>query len=180
MAGETEKKILDAALKLFAEKGYTGATTRVIAEEAGVSELTLFRKFKTKENLFDAIINQNLEKMKMDFASIFTDNKPESPRDFLETIIRNYIWVIEENFEVFFLVINDGAGKFDSAITEFFRQFTEYLEENITNSKVDYDAFVLALTGFTYMICIERYKGQNVHNYEKVVDKFINNSVLCV
>lgn len=47
MADETKQKILDAALKIFAEKGYKGATTMSIAEEAGFSEKTLFRKFKT-------------------------------------------------------------------------------------------------------------------------------------
>ena len=49
MADETKQKILDTALKVFAEKGYKGATTLTIAEESCFSEKTLFRKFKTKK-----------------------------------------------------------------------------------------------------------------------------------
>lgn len=43
--------ILEAAARLFGDHGYRGATTRRIALEAGVSEVTLFRQFGTKEAL---------------------------------------------------------------------------------------------------------------------------------
>lgn len=51
-----EEKLLNAALKLFSEKGYVGATTRKIAQTAGVAELTLFRHFGTKERLFEEVL----------------------------------------------------------------------------------------------------------------------------
>lgn len=43
-------------MELISEKGYIGATTREIASRAGVSELTLFRKFGRKENLFEEML----------------------------------------------------------------------------------------------------------------------------
>jgi len=46
----TDQNILDAALKVFSTEGYAGATTRKIAQEANVTEVTLFRKFQSKEN----------------------------------------------------------------------------------------------------------------------------------
>ena len=52
----TEQRILEAALKIFASEGYTGATTRRIAEEANVAEVTLFRKFQSKENLLREVL----------------------------------------------------------------------------------------------------------------------------
>src|SRR5208337_2047694 len=51
----TEQKILDAAIKVFSEEGYAGATTRKIAQEANITEITLFRKFQTKENLLKEV-----------------------------------------------------------------------------------------------------------------------------
>jgi TetR/AcrR family transcriptional regulator len=54
-----EQRILEAALKVFASEGYSGATTRKIAEEANVAEVTLFRKFKSKENLLKEVLNNN-------------------------------------------------------------------------------------------------------------------------
>ena len=44
-------RILDAALRVFAETGYRGATTRRIAQVADVNEVTLFRHFGSKEEL---------------------------------------------------------------------------------------------------------------------------------
>jgi AcrR family transcriptional regulator len=54
---ETRERILEATLELISEKGYIGATTREIASQAGVSELTLFRKFGNKEHLFEEMLS---------------------------------------------------------------------------------------------------------------------------
>ncbi len=48
---DSRDKILEAALRVFAEAGTRGATTRRIAEEAGVNEVTLFRHFGSKARL---------------------------------------------------------------------------------------------------------------------------------
>ncbi|HWA10760.1 MAG TPA: TetR/AcrR family transcriptional regulator [Opitutaceae bacterium] len=53
------QRLLAAAARVFARDGLTGATTRAIAREAGVNEVTLFRLFKTKEALLDAVVGQN-------------------------------------------------------------------------------------------------------------------------
>jgi AcrR family transcriptional regulator len=53
---ETREKLLEATLELISEKGYLGATTREISALAGVSELTLFRKFGKKEHLFEEML----------------------------------------------------------------------------------------------------------------------------
>jgi AcrR family transcriptional regulator len=57
-ATTTRDKILEAALKLFSQKGFLGATTREIAREAGVAEVTLFRHFPSKEALFEEVIRR--------------------------------------------------------------------------------------------------------------------------
>ena len=49
---ERRKRIIDAALRLFAQKGYSGTRTREIAELAGISDTLLFQHFKTKEELY--------------------------------------------------------------------------------------------------------------------------------
>lgn len=51
-------RILDAAARVYAQHGYRGATTRRIAEEAGVNEVTLFRHFGTKSALLDCVIQE--------------------------------------------------------------------------------------------------------------------------
>lgn len=55
---ETRQRILRAAARVFAEQGYARATTRALAAAAGVNEVTLFRHFGSKMNLFTAVIDE--------------------------------------------------------------------------------------------------------------------------
>jgi AcrR family transcriptional regulator len=54
---DTQKRILQAATQLFTEVGYQRATTRLIAEAAGVNEVTLFRHFGNKKALLMACVD---------------------------------------------------------------------------------------------------------------------------
>jgi AcrR family transcriptional regulator len=49
-------RILDAAKRIYTQHGFRGATTRLIAIEAGVNEVTLFRTFGSKAALFEALM----------------------------------------------------------------------------------------------------------------------------
>ena len=53
---ETRQRIMRAATQLFGQVGYAQATTRAIAEAAGVNEVTLFRHFGSKKSLLTACI----------------------------------------------------------------------------------------------------------------------------
>jgi AcrR family transcriptional regulator len=55
---DTETKILKAALHLFAQRGYSGTTTRDLAQSAGVAEGTLFRHFENKKAILVAVATQ--------------------------------------------------------------------------------------------------------------------------
>jgi AcrR family transcriptional regulator len=55
----THQRLLAAAARVFARDGLDGATTREIAREAGLNEVTLFRHFQTKERLLAAVIGSN-------------------------------------------------------------------------------------------------------------------------
>lgn len=58
VAGDVRESLLRAALKLFSEHGSRGATTRRIAQEAGVNEVTLFRHFPNKQALLHAALDK--------------------------------------------------------------------------------------------------------------------------
>jgi AcrR family transcriptional regulator len=53
---DVREALLRAAIKVFAETGTRGATTRRIAQEAEVNEVTLFRHFKSKDDLLRAAV----------------------------------------------------------------------------------------------------------------------------
>ena len=56
---DVRDKILRAAVTVFAEVGFRGATTRRIAQEAGVNEITLFRHFGSKDRLLHEAISRS-------------------------------------------------------------------------------------------------------------------------
>ncbi len=63
---DTRNNILSAARELFEKKGFAAATTKDIAELAGVSEVTLFRHFSTKRELFNETLHSCLHPYKME------------------------------------------------------------------------------------------------------------------
>lgn len=67
------RRIIDAAVSEFAEKGYEAANTNQIAKAAGISVGSLFQYFKTKENLFRYVINLGVGIIETDIGQILED-----------------------------------------------------------------------------------------------------------
>ncbi len=74
---EKQTKIIQAALELFANEGYSATSTSKVAQHAGVSEGLIFRHFKNKEGLLEAIILQGEEQLKILFADIVMEPDPK-------------------------------------------------------------------------------------------------------
>ncbi len=53
---DTRERILDAALDLMSERGYGGVTIRDIADAVGIKGASLYKHFKGKADLFDALV----------------------------------------------------------------------------------------------------------------------------
>jgi len=60
MSPEIRNRILAAAARVYAQYGFRGATTRLIANEAGVNEVTLFRTFGSKAELLRAMLQSEV------------------------------------------------------------------------------------------------------------------------
>lgn len=58
-----ERRILDAALKIFSEKGFVSASMDDIAAEAGLTKPTLYQYFPSKDELFTAMMSQERDHM---------------------------------------------------------------------------------------------------------------------
>ena len=53
---DTKERILDEALTLFSEKGYANVFVGEIAERVGIRAPSLYKHYKSKQAIFDAII----------------------------------------------------------------------------------------------------------------------------
>ncbi len=101
----TEGKILQAARKIFLQKGMTGARMQEIANEAGINKALLHYYFRSKDKLFGAI-----------FEDIFTQFFKNASGDLLADIsieekisllVDSYIKVISENPYVPLFILNE-------------------------------------------------------------------------
>ena len=63
-----DEQIFRAVIQVVSERGYAGAATKQMAEAAGVSEVTLFRKYENKANLVKQAISHLVERS--DFANV--------------------------------------------------------------------------------------------------------------
>src|SRR6266550_462878 len=59
-SADRREQILEVATGLFAQQGFQGTTTKVIAEKSGVTEALIFRHFASKEELYWAVIERKI------------------------------------------------------------------------------------------------------------------------
>lgn len=105
---DKQRNILEAAIHLFAEKGYNGTTTSEIAKLAGVAEATIFKHYRTKKGLLLQLVIPVISK----FASPFILNtlveilEQEKPlEEILQDLIKDRSKLIETNWKLIRIVI---------------------------------------------------------------------------
>jgi AcrR family transcriptional regulator len=82
-------EILDAAIAVFAEKGYEGGTMREIATRLGVTEPALYRYYAGKEALFEDLIAQAGDHMAERATSRMMAIRPDAVRESLAIIVQS-------------------------------------------------------------------------------------------
>ena len=72
-AAQRREQLLDTAARLFAERGYSRTTTALLAKAAGVTEPIIYRHFKSKRELFIALIDRTGENTILTWESHLAD-----------------------------------------------------------------------------------------------------------
>ncbi|RST74381.1 TetR/AcrR family transcriptional regulator [Siminovitchia acidinfaciens] len=106
-----QKKIVAAAIEIFAEKGYAATSTSEIAKKAGVAEGTIFRHYKTKKELLLSIVAPMMAKMIAPFVikdiNRVLDKDHDTLEDFLKEMIKNRAAFMEKNMLLFRIVVQE-------------------------------------------------------------------------
>jgi AcrR family transcriptional regulator len=76
-AAERRQAILEAAMRVFSQGSYAGATTAEIAREAGVTEPVLYRHFASKRDLYFACLDEAWTRLKEALAAVIAEVGPE-------------------------------------------------------------------------------------------------------
>ncbi|MEE8346139.1 MAG: helix-turn-helix domain-containing protein [Dehalococcoidia bacterium] len=115
----TRKRILDASLRLFSERGFARTTVRDIAREAGITDAGIFYHFESKRDLLEALVEergivaglQQLQRVSADLPLQKT----------LLWMARGAINIMEENRDFLRLIIMEGLGGDESALEQYHR-----------------------------------------------------------
>lgn len=108
----TRGRILDAALTVFAERGFDGARTRDIAERAGANLGLLTYYFRDKERLWRAAFARAFDHLQAELADVVVAS-PDDDLAELSSLVRHFIHFVAQ-YPAFMQLMND-EGKRDSA-----------------------------------------------------------------
>ncbi len=108
---EKQQRIVEAAIRLFAEKGYSNTSTAEIAKAADVSEASIFKQYGTKDKLLLSLVVPYIkemfpyeadETMNQVFSGAYSDFEA-----FLRALLKNRIAFITENRDIFLVLIKE-------------------------------------------------------------------------
>lgn len=130
---KSQEKIIQAAAKLFAEKGYDSSSTSDIAKKAGVAEVTLFRNFKSKKNLlYHILAPMFIQLTSKDYIqtvqNIFKQGIDQDPKLVLNHAFKDRLEHMEKNKELLNILFRESYIK---------PEIKTAIREHITNPVID-------------------------------------------
>jgi TetR/AcrR family transcriptional regulator len=187
MKHDRRQEILAAAMQLFAQKGFRGTTTRDLATQAEVNEAIIFRHFKTKEELYSAIIefkageNRNARLEELERLASANDDA-----NFFRTLGRSFLEKHEQDTTFLRLLLFSAleghqlSDMFAASLTAR-NPIANYIQKRIDEGafrKVDAQLAARGLFGmFTSFILSQEIFGLKKTQYydrEEVVDTFVS------
>ena len=121
---ERHEAILNAAMRLFISNGYAATTTASIAEEAGVTEKTMYRHFENKEVLFRACILSITAEMAVLWQDALERNK-EDELAYLKAVACSYADFVINNPEKSMFLVHLYSYRVIPELDEGFRKNVE-------------------------------------------------------
>lgn len=111
---ERREAIVDAALQVFSRLGYRGATTRELARAAGVTEVTLFRHFPSKEDLYAAVLDK-YSLLPVLRAQLDRVEHEGDTREALRVLARRLVGTLRERQPLIRLMLSEAVTNPDQA-----------------------------------------------------------------
>jgi AcrR family transcriptional regulator len=107
---ETRDRLVEAALEIFAARGFDGATTRAIAERAGVALAALPYHFETKDALWRAAADRIFERLRERFGELLRGLGDLDLRERLRRLIGEFARFAAAHPELHRFMLQEGTG----------------------------------------------------------------------
>lgn len=152
---EKNRKIVDAAVELFSEKGYNKTTMQEIAETAGVGKGTIYRFFKSKDEMVSSLLEVYIEDIAERIRKAIS--KVSDPIEKMKSVIQVELDYYDENRNFARFMIREAWGT-QKRFIEHIRKIKETraslveeilfqgMEQNVFK-KVDSDTIAASLEG---------------------------------
>jgi AcrR family transcriptional regulator len=146
-AAASRQQIMDAALVLFAERGFAGTSTRRIAKKAGVSEGLIFHHFPTKQDVLRTIVTTR-RTMPTLVAELLEGARTLAVTDFAETVAKSFVQLLSPGrpeAQLFRVILGEShrdAELFsvvENVQGELFARVARYLESRIETGELRED-----------------------------------------
>ena len=141
----TEEKIIAAARKIFTQKGFSATRTRDIADEAGINLALLNYYFRSKQNLFQIIIEEKFDVLFGMIGPILSDSEI-SLEEKIETLVASYTNVLLDNEDLPLFVLSEI--KQNEFILEKVKQNAEILSQPIIENQLRERGFTISAFNF--------------------------------
>ncbi|ACF13782.1 transcriptional regulator, TetR family [Chloroherpeton thalassium ATCC 35110] len=93
--GATEERIFSAARTVFQKRGFNGTRMQDIADEAGINKALLHYYYRSKDNLFEAVLNEALTRIGPKLFAYLEDDIPLEEK--VEKFVVNYIETVSKH-----------------------------------------------------------------------------------
>ncbi|HWZ82411.1 MAG TPA: TetR/AcrR family transcriptional regulator [Terriglobales bacterium] len=180
-SADRREQILDVATGLFAQQGFQGTTTKLIAEKSGVTEALIFRHFSSKEDLYWAVIERKID----DAAPLehLIDNLEAGGTD-LDILTRVAVEVLERRARdgtlsrlLLYSALEEhelSERFFRNYIANYFGVLARFVREGIAAGRFRKVDPLLAARGFMGMVVYhswiqELYGGNKVQEFDSVL-----------
>jgi len=142
-ASEAKNRIVRAAVALFARQGFRGTSTREIARLADVSEVTIFRYFEHKDDIFWCALESSFDAIRPRLNTLVRSDRLESPEVMLPEIISVLVDMATLSPELMRLIAvallelrGRGEAICRENLTPLFTAITHYLTRTIEKGRV--------------------------------------------
>ena len=112
----TEEKIITATFNIVQKEGVQKATTKKIAAEAGVNEVTIFRKFENKKNLIEATKDYYMAKLLSKLEETFDFDEDDSIEEYLKNCFHGILDFSQEDISIIRVAMQEIKGETDKKL----------------------------------------------------------------
>jgi AcrR family transcriptional regulator len=103
-------QVLDAALAVFAERGYEGASMEAIAERAGVSKPVVYDCYAAKDELFRALLEREEQRLLEEIAEHLPERPGEDPGQTLVACLTAFLSAVAASPDAYRVILGAGSA----------------------------------------------------------------------